>query len=1128
MFNYLGVKRHLLYTVAFILFFSLLAISSLTAQSIKPGINFQAIARDNGYNPANNRSIYVQSNIESDKGVVVFGEKHKTTTNEYGVFNICLGKGERYVGATDLYGINWAAANYSIHLKIAIIPVLPNFNWDYEKEWIDLGSVPFGIVPYAIQTLSTSSSAIDTSMLKFKLNVADTAKMLFPYSKLMANADSIMRRLDNVLHVADSNLYVTNYVVNKKAFDTSNIYAQIVERLKISDTNTMLSHYAQKSLLSNQLSTKLNIADTTLILSNYIGNTLFNQQLGLKLAASDTATMMNNRIGKDTLFLSSRINQKEALSNKSVDIAAVVNYNHDNYPSVKAVKDYVDASITAGIPSFSFTTPGAAGLTPNWVSSGSAHTLNIPYASDNAVTGGLISKLDYDHFTSAYSTSINALTISGTSGAASLSGQTLTIPNYTLSGLSGSVQANHVFAGPAVGAMNLPSFRALVADDIPNNNANTLGNAATATKLTNARYINNALFDGTANILNLTANTPNDLTFSTDGLGAISGTVFNGSSAKSISYNTIGAAPLIGANTITTLGSISNGTWAANVIGANYGGAGSNNGILKADGYGVVSTAIGGTDFQSPLSFSSPLINTSNTISIQKATGVYSGYLSNTDWTNFNNKIDASQKAVQNGIASLDANGKVPTSQIPAISFSSGYVVSSEAAMLALSSAVVGSIAIRSDNNQNYVLSASNPAVLSNWLRLLMPVSVSSVNNHTESVITLTSSDIGEGTNLYYTDARAKAAIGAVGPIAYAPSSGLISISAASSSTPGYLSAADYNSFNSKLSAFPTQSANTFYAGPSSGSIASPSFRLISAADIPTLNQNTTGSAASASKLTNTKNINNIPFDGSSDITITSLTPNTIKFDNSGAGALSTATFNGAASITVSYNTIGAVPLVGSSSITTLGTISTGTWSGTVIDANHGGAGNITGILKSNGAGVVSAAVAGTDFENLLTVSAPLTRIANTISISTTPTFTSVVAGTLTATIANTSTVNASTINTSVINATGDIAAKRFKLTMPTAITAAATTSIDLSTGNVFTVNMGLNVTTLTLNNPVVGTYLIKFVQDATGTRDVTFPVGWKWAGGAAPNLTNTPNKTDIVTLIYDGSIYYATIVQNF
>ena len=52
----------------------------------------------------------------------------------------------------------------------------------------------------------------------------------------------------------------------------------------------------------------------------------------------------------------------------------------------------------------------------------------------------------------------------------------------------------------------------------------------------------------------------------------------------------------------------------------------------------------------------------------------------------------------------------------------------------------------------------------------------------------------------------------------------------------------------------------------------------------------------------------------------------------------------------------------GSANITTVGNITLGTWNGTVIGATKGGAGNINGLLKANGSGVVSAAEAGTDF----------------------------------------------------------------------------------------------------------------------------------------------------------------------
>lgn len=53
---------------------------------------------------------------------------------------------------------------------------------------------------------------------------------------------------------------------------------------------------------------------------------------------------------------------------------------------------------------------------------------------------------------------------------------------------------------------------------------------------------------------------------------------------------------------------------------------------------------------------------------------------------------------------------------------------------------------------------------------------------------------------------------------------------------------------------------------------------------------------------------------------------------------------------------------VGQTSITTLGTITVGTWNGSIIPATFGGAGNINGILKANGTGLVTAAISGTDF----------------------------------------------------------------------------------------------------------------------------------------------------------------------
>jgi hypothetical protein len=63
---------------------------------------------------------------------------------------------------------------------------------------------------------------------------------------------------------------------------------------------------------------------------------------------------------------------------------------------------------------------------------------------------------------------------------------------------------------------------------------------------------------------------------------------------------------------------------------------------------------------------------------------------------------------------------------------------------------------------------------------------------------TLTTSDVSEDTNLYFTDARARAAISSTAPVSYSASTGVISMAAATTSNDGYLSSTDWNTFNNK------------------------------------------------------------------------------------------------------------------------------------------------------------------------------------------------------------------------------------------------------------------------------------------------------------------------------------------
>jgi len=98
-------------------------------------------------------------------------------------------------------------------------------------------------------------------------------------------------------------------------------------------------------------------------------------------------------------------------------------------------------------------------------------------------------------------------------------------------------------------------------------------------------------------------------------------------------------------------------------------------------------------------------------------------------------------RGAANGVASLDAGGKVPSAQLPALALTDVFVVASQAAMLALT-ADPGDWAVRTDESKTYVLSASPATTLGNWVEILFPVAVSSVNGQTGDVV-LDPADIG-------------------------------------------------------------------------------------------------------------------------------------------------------------------------------------------------------------------------------------------------------------------------------------------------------------------------------------------------------------------------------------------------
>lgn len=133
--------------------------------------------------------------------------------------------------------------------------------------------------------------------------------------------------------------------------------------------------------------------------------------------------------------------------------------------------------------------------------------------------------------------------------------------------------------------------------------------------------------------------------------------------------------------------------------------------------------------------------------------------------------IPVSEKGAANGVATLGADGKLLSSELPSLIIVDTFVVASQAAMLALTQAEQGDIAVRTDENKSYILKAAPASTLANWEWLRTP----SVSN---------TDGVPEGTtNLYFTTARARASLVAGAGITYTAASGTIAVNRGTTDT---------------------------------------------------------------------------------------------------------------------------------------------------------------------------------------------------------------------------------------------------------------------------------------------------------------------------------------------------------
>ncbi|HEY8311138.1 MAG TPA: hypothetical protein VIG47_11310, partial [Gemmatimonadaceae bacterium] len=142
--------------------------------------------------------------------------------------------------------------------------------------------------------------------------------------------------------------------------------------------------------------------------------------------------------------------------------------------------------------------------------------------------------------------------------------------------------------------------------------------------------------------------------------------------ANTILGNPTGAAGNVQAFATSSLGIALSDT--TGTLAVNRGGTGSTTltGILKGNGTGSVLSAVAGTDYEVPLTFSAPLSRIGNAISIPAATSGQNGYLSSADWTTFNNKISSTSLSAGTGIGYNSSTGVISNAGVLSLAQSSG------------------------------------------------------------------------------------------------------------------------------------------------------------------------------------------------------------------------------------------------------------------------------------------------------------------------------------------------------------------------------------------------------------------------------------------------------------------------